>query len=85
MMSWHAKNWWCILHNIGDPGCHDVMARKKLVDEFNYTFTTLPEEEQLKMRKHSLAVLEKYSAKDPDFAEATKILKKYMMDLGLLE
>jgi len=64
---------------------HDVMARKKLVDKFNYTFTTLPEEEQLKMRKHSLAVLEKYSAKDPDFAEATKILKKYMTDLGLLK
>ncbi len=64
---------------------HDVQWRQKLADKFGYTFTSLSEEEQLIMRKHSLAVLEKYSAKDPDFAEATKILKKYMTDLGLLK
>jgi hypothetical protein len=32
-----------------------------------------------------MAVLDKYSAKDPTFAEATKILKTYMRDLGLLK
>ena len=64
---------------------HDVQWRKKLADEFKFTMTTLSEEDQLEMRKHSLAVLEKYSAKDPDFAEATKILKQYMTDLGILK
>ncbi len=53
--------------------------------DFGFTVTTLPEEEQRKMRNYSLAVLDKYSKKDPTFAEATKILKKYMQDLGLLK
>ncbi len=64
---------------------HDVQWRKKLADEFKFTMTTLSEEDQLEMRKFSLAVLDKYSAKDPDFAAATKILKQYMADLGLLK
>ena len=64
---------------------HDVQWRHKLANKFKYTFTSLSEADQLIMRKHSLAVLEKYSAKDPDFAKATKILKKYMTDLGLLK
>jgi hypothetical protein len=45
----------------------------------------MSEEEQRKMSKYSLAVLDKYSKKDPAFAEATKILKTYMRDLGLLK
>ena len=32
-----------------------------------------------------MAVLDKYSKKDPIFAEATEIFKKYMKDLGLLK
>jgi hypothetical protein len=32
-----------------------------------------------------MTVLDKYSKKDPAFAEATKILKTYMRDLGLLK
>jgi hypothetical protein len=32
-----------------------------------------------------MAVLDKYSQKDATFAEATKILKQYMRDLGLLK
>jgi TRAP-type mannitol/chloroaromatic compound transport system substrate-binding protein len=64
---------------------HDVQWRKKIVKDFGFTVTTLPEEEQRKMRNHSLAVLDKYSKKDPTFAEATKILKQYMQDLGLLK
>lgn len=63
---------------------HDVQYREQLAKK-GFTFTKLSEADQLVMRKHSLAVLDKYSAKDPDFAEATKILKKYMADLGLLE
>lgn len=64
---------------------HDVQWREKLAGQFKYNFTALSVEDQMIMRKHSLAVLEKYSAKDSDFAEATKILKQYMMDLGLLK
>lgn len=63
---------------------HDVQYRHQLVEK-GFTFTSLSEKDQLEMRKHSLTVLEKYSAKDPDFAEATKILKKYMTDLGLMK
>ena len=63
---------------------HDVQYREALVKK-GFTFTKLSVKDQLVMRKHSLAVLEKYSAKDPDFAKATKILKKYMTDLGLLK
>jgi TRAP-type mannitol/chloroaromatic compound transport system substrate-binding protein len=62
---------------------HDMAYREKIANKFS--FTTFSEKDQLEMRKHSLAVLEKYSAKDPDFAEATKILKKYMNDLGLMK
>jgi TRAP-type mannitol/chloroaromatic compound transport system substrate-binding protein len=62
---------------------NDVQWRKKLADA-RFTMTALSEADQLLMRKFSLTVLEKYSEKDPDFAEATKILKNYMIDLGLL-
>jgi hypothetical protein len=54
-----------------------------LVKDFGFTVTTLPKEEQQKMSEYTMTVLDKYSKKDPIFAEATKILKKYMMDLGL--
>jgi len=64
---------------------HDVRWRKKIVKDFGFTVTTLSEEEQRKMRNYSMAVLDKYSKKDPIFAEATKILKQYMQDLGLLK
>jgi len=64
---------------------HDVMWRKKIVEEWGFTVTSLPEEEQAIMREYSMAVLDKYSAEDPLFAEATAILKEYMKDLGLLE
>jgi TRAP-type mannitol/chloroaromatic compound transport system substrate-binding protein len=62
---------------------HDVQWRSKLVKDFGFTVTTLPKEEQQKMSEYTMTVLDKYSKKDPIFAEATKILKKYMMDLGL--
>jgi TRAP-type mannitol/chloroaromatic compound transport system substrate-binding protein len=62
---------------------HDVQWRKKIVEEFGFTVTTLPEEEQRILSQYSMAVLDKYSEKDPTFAEATKILKTYMKDLGL--
>ena len=64
---------------------HDVQWRKKIVAEHVFTITTLSEEEQRKMNQYSIAVLDKYSKKDPAFAEATKILKTYMRDLGLLK
>ena len=64
---------------------HDVQWRKKIVEKHGHTVTTLPEEEQRKMYKYSMAVLDKYSKKDPTFAESTKILKTYMQDLGLLK
>ena len=64
---------------------HDVRWRKKIVEKHGFTVTTMSEEEQRKMSKYSLAVLDKYSKKDPAFAEATKILKTYMRDLGLLK
>ncbi len=63
---------------------HDMQYREKLAKS-GFTFTRLSAEDQLEMRKHSIAVLDKYSAKDPEFAKATKILKKYMSDLGLLK
>jgi len=55
------------------------------VEEHGFTVTTLPEEEQRKLSQYSMAVLDKYSKKDPEFAAATKILKTYMKDLGLLK
>jgi len=64
---------------------HDARWRKKIVRDFGFTVTTLSEKEQRIMSKHSLAVLDRYSKKDADFAKATEILKNYMKDLGLLE
>jgi TRAP-type mannitol/chloroaromatic compound transport system substrate-binding protein len=64
---------------------HDVQWRKKIVEKHGFTVTTLPEEEQRKLSQYSMTVLDKYSKKDPAFAEATKILKTYMRDLGLLK
>jgi len=63
---------------------HDAEWRKKIVDA-GVSVTTLPEEEQRIISQYSMAVLDKYSAKDPIFTEATKILKSYMRDLGLLK
>ena len=63
---------------------HDVRYREKLAQS-GFTFTRLSETDQREMRKHSMAVLEKYSEKDSDFAEATRLMKKYMNDLGLLD
>jgi len=64
---------------------HDAMWREKIVDEWGFTVTHLPEEEQAILRQYSLEILDKYSAEDPYFAEATEILKDYMRELGLLE
>ncbi len=64
---------------------HDVQWRKKIVEKHGHTVTSLPPEEQAKMYQYSMAVLDKYAKKDPIFAEATKILKTYMKDLGLLK
>jgi TRAP-type mannitol/chloroaromatic compound transport system substrate-binding protein len=64
---------------------HDVQWRKKIVEQHGFTITTLPEEEQRKLSKYSMTVLDKYSKMDPTFAEATKILRTYMNDLGLLK
>ena len=64
---------------------HDVQWRKKIVEKFGHTVTSLPEAEQRKMSQYSLAVLDKYSKMDPIFAEATEILKTYMRDLGLMK
>ena len=64
---------------------HDVQWRKKIVEKHGHTVTTLPEAEQRKLSQYSMKVLDKYSKKDPEFAEATKILKTYMKDLGLLD
>ncbi|NIU57146.1 MAG: hypothetical protein GWN67_12405, partial [Phycisphaerae bacterium] len=47
--------------------------------------TSLSPQEQQKMYQYSMAVLDKYAKQDPIFAEATKILKTYMRDLGLLK
>jgi TRAP-type mannitol/chloroaromatic compound transport system substrate-binding protein len=62
---------------------HDVQWREKLVKDFGFTVTSLPESEQRILSQYSLSVLDKYSAKDADFAKATEILKQYMKDLGL--
>jgi TRAP-type mannitol/chloroaromatic compound transport system substrate-binding protein len=64
---------------------HDVQWRKKIVEKHGFTVTTLPEAEQRKLSQYSMAVLDKYSKKDPEFAAATKILRTYMKDLGLLK
>jgi TRAP-type mannitol/chloroaromatic compound transport system substrate-binding protein len=64
---------------------HDVQWRKKIVEKHGHTVTTLPEAEQRKLSQYSMKVLDKYSKKDPEFAEATKILRTYMKDLGLLD
>jgi len=61
----------------------DALAREKIMKSpFNFTETRLPQEEIDKMVKHGATVLDKYSAKDKYFAEATAMLKKYMKALG---
>jgi len=63
----------------------DAVWTEKLVEEWGYTITTLPVEEQRILSEYSMVVLDKYSAEDPIFAEATAILKDYMRALGLLD
>ena len=63
----------------------DAIWTKKLVEEWDYTITTLPVEEQRILSGYSMTVLDKYSAEDPIFAKATAILKDYMRSLGLLD
>lgn len=64
---------------------HDVRYREKMIKSGSHTITSLSEEEQMKMAEFSMMVLDKYAKKDPIFAEATQILRKYMKDLGLLK
>jgi len=63
----------------------DAVWTERIVEEWGYTITTLPVEEQAILSEYSITVLDKYSAEDPIFAEATAILKKYMKELGLLD
>lgn len=61
----------------------DAAARAMIMKSpWKITETRLPQQEVDKMVKHGAAVLDKYSAKDKYFAEATAMLKKYMKDLG---
>ena len=64
---------------------HDAEWRGKLVKDFGFTVTRLSPEEQGKMHKYALQVLDKYAAKDPLFAKATNILKDYMRTLGYIK
>jgi len=64
---------------------HDAQWRKRLVNEFGFTVTSLSEEEQKNLYSASMTVLDKYSKDDPLFAKSTEIVKNYMKDLGLLK
>lgn len=64
---------------------YDVKWRTKLVKDFKFTITSLPQSDMKGLTKATMKVLEKYSAKDADFAKATEILKKYMQDSGQLD
>lgn len=55
------------------------------MEEWGFTITSLPEEEQAILRGYMLEILDEYAAEDPYFAEATEILKDYMRELGYLE
>jgi len=64
---------------------HGYDWERRLVDEYDYTVTTLPLEDQAIMRGYSMEVLEKYAAEDPVyFAPAFEALKEYMRLRGLL-
>jgi TRAP-type mannitol/chloroaromatic compound transport system substrate-binding protein len=62
----------------------DVLARAKMTGPpWKITETILGQKDMDIMIKHGMAVLDKYSAKDKYFAEATAMLKKYKQDLGI--
>jgi TRAP-type C4-dicarboxylate transport system substrate-binding protein len=48
-------------------------------------FTYLSDTERSKMAGFSVKVLDNYSKKDPDFAQATEVVKKYMRAVGVLK
>ena len=61
----------------------DAAAREKITKApWNVTETRLPPEEIDKTIKFGQVVLDKYSAKDKYFAEASGLLKKYLKALG---
>jgi len=48
-------------------------------------FTYLPDAERSKMAGFMVKVLDNYSKKDPEFARATEVVKKYMRAVGVLK
>jgi len=55
------------------------------VEEWGCEVTYMPESERVKMAGFMAEVMDKYSAEDPYFAEATEIVKDYMRQIGLLD
>lgn len=64
---------------------YSELALKDQVENWGTTVTYMPEEERAKMAAYMVKVMEKYSAEDPYFAEATEIVKDYMRLIGLLD
>lgn len=61
------------------------LALKDQVENWGTIVTYMPEVERAKMAAYMVKVMEKYSAEDPYFAEATEIVKDYMRLIGLLD
>lgn len=61
------------------------LALEDQVKNWGTKVTYMPEEERAKMAACMVKVMEKYSAEDPYFAEATEIVKEYMRLIGLLD
>ncbi|RLJ01630.1 MAG: hypothetical protein DRP11_04095 [Candidatus Aenigmatarchaeota archaeon] len=61
------------------------LALKDMVENWGTVVTYMPEEERAKMAACMVKVMDRYSAEDPLFAKATKIVKDYMKLIGLLD
>ena len=61
----------------------DVATMPKL-KKMGIKLTYLSTEERSKMAGYAVKVLDKYSKKDPAFAKATEVVKKYMRAVGVL-
>jgi len=61
------------------------VAMERQVEEWGCEVTYMPESERVKMAGFMAEVMDKYSAEDPYFAEATEIVKDYMRQIGLLD
>jgi len=70
---------------IGKYRDNEAWMRKDMKENWGVVEHQLPAEEQFVVTEAALRIMDKYSEKDPYFAEGAEIMKTYLKDIGLVK